>query len=373
MAEKELIEIEPVELNGDFDSAVRYRRETIARSSLLSSLDKCRKMAFYEYVEQSDSVSGRSYVATFLGTGGHKLIEIIHKEKRFDMEIDEQMEIIEREAMNQFESEHYNLNSNVDRDKVREQMEINTLEIVQLIDRYKNIQRNKEVVITNFEQKFVIPLLYKTKNREPELIYLIGTIDQIGYYLNGELAIRDLKFRDNSYRPSDFEIELMKQLIIYSVALKRGYPICEACEPKYSIDINTGQREVVFNGICKKCSDKIGTKEWPSKYPDIRELIWMKDLNKYKRNYKSRKKGDFYGKCIYTKVCYPQMLERYFFEMIQTIRFFLDGHFERTPGDHCNMWCSRKSDCFDELKQFNPVQENIFLGDSKWVKKKHSN
>lgn len=343
----------------------KYRRELIARYSMLADVDKCKKMAYYNWIEQSvfneDSGSGVEYLATFLGTAGHALVEHIHLTNNFKMGYDEKVEMVTTIALEEYEKGKDRLAKTINIENAEDNLLTRVLDIVALIDKYCAMPRNRDFYATNIEQNFTMVVdvkeFFKDSNRPVDLIYITGTIDQIGKYRStGETATRDLKFRDNALRPSKFELQINKQLVLYSSAMKYGFPTCDACKPKYETNPVNMERIVVFDGQCENCRKLNGTEKWPDEHSQLRELIWMRDLETYKRAYKGKKKGDTRGPCLYTYENSSRFLDKYLYEMIDSFCNFMAGDNARNPGDHCNMWCNRKRECISELNEIDNVK-----------------
>ena len=194
------------------------------------------------------------------------------------------------------------------------------------------------------------------KHNPPDFVFT-GTIDQVGYYGDGTLAVRDFKFRDKAFRPSKAELDLDIQLTLYAAAIKYGVPACDNCKPRYvqhtDYDPETLAATVfpklAYGGPCAACTAKIGTAVWPRRFVERCELVWMRDFAKYKKSgqagTKSYKTGDYKGPCILKTWRSIEDIEVLMGDIVRICDSFRRGNFHRNPGEHCAMWCRHVDLC----------------------------
>jgi len=227
-----------------------------------------------------------------------------------------------------------------------------------------------------------------------------GTIDQGGYYDNGDFAIRDVKFREAAFKPDGFLLNFNKQLSLYSAGIRYGVPACEVCKPSYAEgdpylsedydfspnNMVSGERtqqptQVIYNGPCDACRAKIGTNGWPNLLPARAELIWMRDYkvyqkDQYKKFIKSKvnktispktgkrvfadeinpkylegyKKDSHRGPAILSTSRSEEQLAAYMAEMQTICRSIRQGFFYRREGSHCTSWCRFRQQCLERVE-----------------------
>jgi hypothetical protein len=230
------------------------------------------------------------------------------------------------------------------------------------------------------EQSFVLEV--KLPQYEKPILFT-GQIDQAGVYEDGTFALRDIKFRADAYRPSRTEFDLNVQMTVYAAALRYGNPACEVCRPRYEEVEFMGKKELVYNGPCLKCSAKIGKKnEWPRRFTEQCELIWMRDFERYKSDEYAReitdkslpkvksersnrkvyatvpnpkwmhgyKAGHYKGPRFIPTYRSPQMLTTLMEDVAQLCEEIRKGVFYRNPGKHCNNWCKFRDKCVSGMK-----------------------
>jgi hypothetical protein len=211
-----------------------------------------------------------------------------------------------------------------------------------------------------------------------------GTIDQAGFYSDGTFSLRDLKFRDNNFRPSRTELQLDLQFTIYNAAMAYGNPACAKCRPRYEMDEFQQYSKLIYHGPCAECEAKIGTPYWPRKFVELNELIWMYDFEVYsedkcKEKYiadntkpkipnpkgsgqkvyprmlnpvweRSPKKGDYHGVGFLSTVRGKTDLDILMSDVLHICDQIRNGIFYRRPGDTCNFWCKYRDQCLGGIE-----------------------
>lgn len=325
----------------------------IFRQSLTNDILACPKMAsyrwIYEFADSSDEYGETKipYLATLLGTAGHSVIEIMHIQKKFDYNSIELIQMFTDAAHEALEEYPIPPALPAGEENINEAIEMKALEYSEFIEGYQkqHLALPKRLIISMFEQEFVLIIRYK----EEEYIFA-GTIDQGGIYEDNVMTLRDLKFRDNAFKPNYIKLSLSHQMIVYAAAMKYGLPACKDCKPKYLIDDGAMTRDIQYNGPCEKCKEKIGTFKWPGKFPTQCELVWMKDFAVLKRASRGRKKGDFKGKGIYTIYLKKDRITNYLEDVLEWCHVFRHGFAPRNPGEMCMTFCDYKNQCLAELR-----------------------
>ena len=350
-------------LNIPFDSVnTTLSKNLIFRQSLTNDIMSCPKMASYRWIfEFKDELNEYGepkvpYMATLLGTAGHAVIEAMHKEKKFDFELVELMEMFQAAALEALEE--YPIEPKISKgyDSVEDEIEMKAIEYAEFIEGYqmKHRKLKPKLIVTMFEQEFVLPVEYNN-----EIYIFNGTLDQAGIYADKRFTLRDLKFRDNAFKPNYVKLQLSHQMIIYSAALKYGVPCCKKCKPRYNEDSATFTRDIEYDGPCESCTAKIGTHEWPQVFPSVCELVWLKDFSILQRASRGRKKGDFKGKGIYEMYIKRDKIKNYMQDVLKWCHAFKNGLHPRNPGEMCIMFCDYKNQCLQELRSENINSENI--------------
>jgi hypothetical protein len=380
----------------------------IFRQSLIKDIMTCPKMASYKWVYKfnsmlnSDPHNGSSviddeygdidvqFMSAILGSAGHDVIEMIHKtgklthsytsvlsmfEEAFwarinDMTVSPQTNSAQQSSVNDFSSPDSTKlqrlpsapitiksksilvpNPSKGFNSIEEEFEAKSFDYASMINNYQEFHRNPQNIFipTMQERMFAFAIEYKGQS-----FVFSGTMDQVGAYRHdGAYVVRDIKFRENAFKPNFVELSLDPQLIIYAAALKYGFPACRKCCPKYEEDQMTVSRNVIYNGPCDNCKKLIKTINWPGMFPSRCELVWMRDLIKLKkgttRGNIARKKGDFKGKCIYRMFVPNTKIDNYLVDILEYCYRFRNGMFVRNPGSHCIIFCPSASQCRKEL------------------------
>lgn len=256
---------------------------------------------------------------------------------------------------------------------------------VRFLRGYQEHHKNQSFHSTLHEQNFV--LVIPRPDSETPIIFT-GIIDQLGYYSDGTLAIRDIKFRDKAFRPGYTELSLNNQLTVYSAAIKHGIPSCAKCKPSYQTDEHTGAKlNLVYNGPCSTCLEVYHSKLWPKRYPDVVELIWLRDFDrhtddkyakfikdpegikeksaetgrmrireipnpKYHEGYKA---GDYVGPGFLTSSRTEAKTEVLMTDVIKICEQIRNAAFYRKPSDNCNFMCKYRTYCTNAVE--TEVQE----------------
>lgn len=368
-------------------SVLEELKELFFRQSFINDYILCPQMALYKWVFGFDETP--PFMAAVLGTAGHAVIEAMHRTSSSDPAYFKySWDGIARAFENAFFREYEKLAVKPTvKGTIHEAYAEKAAEYIELLQGYQSHPRNREFHITLAEQPFVLTVHPESEDgqklapedRKP--YYFTGTIDQGGVYDDGRFAIRDTKFKDNSFRPSQAELDRNIQLTIYAAAMRFGQPACETCKPKYVIgDFGIG-RELVYNGPCPPCKRKIGTQLWPQRYPDICEMIWMRDFERRtkdeypeyitdrenkrlnpqtqrlvfaeKKNpqwFHGAKKGDYKGPCFLKTYRQPSRIDVLMRDVLMLARGIRRGVFYRNPGSHCSFWCAHERQCANAIE-----------------------
>lgn len=340
------------------------------RQSMLNDYITCPKMMLYRWILQHQSST--SWFASVLGTAGHRVVEHFHTNKYFKnsyVEISALFHDYLKDSIQKLE-ELPNIQQKFD--TLEQQCEHYVPEYAEMLKGYQDDETNSDFNATLIEQTFVLSLTDRFERR----FLFTGTLDQAGYYGNGSFVLRDVKFRDNKFRPRKTELDLNLQLSLYAYALRHGSPSCEECKPNYSIE-----GELLYDGPCETCSKKIGTPLWPQLITEKCELLWMRDYTKRKKDEYAKyivsdtekEKNHKTGRMIKKRLINPKWIEGYkkgdktgsgklstersaaFLEvhisdLLQLASMIRDGMFYRKAGDQCNYWCQFKEPCLGMLE-----------------------
>jgi hypothetical protein len=331
--------------------------EMIYRQSLINDIKRCPRSASHrwktlrsktldEYGEPRESS-----MAALLGTAGHKVIEIIHKDRRFDIQYIDLLNLFIDSFNDELLMCRIEPNPSSGFETIEEELDSKSVTYTEYIEgyiEYHNKMKNN-IIVTGFEQQFSMLIKYNSK------IYVFsGTIDQIGTYQDGTFSIRDMKFRDNAFKPNYYELSFEPQFTIYASAMLFGYPACKECSPRYTERMNEEKNYSVetiisYSGPCEECKKKMKTPKFPYIKPNLVELIWMKDFEKYQKSTRGKNKGDFKGDCIYKNTVPIKSYIKILHELITLCELFENGLKIRSPGEHCMMFCDFKSNCINEI------------------------
>lgn len=288
--------------------ALKQCNEIYFRQSLIKDYSNCPQQAMYRWIGGQEQ--DFAYFAAYLGTAGHEVIFKIHEERRY-ARTQAEVESMENQKwlMDTFEnafwkevkvrdqqprlSVHYN--------SVQEQLYAEMPWYMHILGSYQSHPQNHTFHSTIHEQSFVLIIpgrIYSDRQCTEEEVrsggeawkdYLFtGMIDQGGIYEDGTLALRDLKFRDNAFKPDRIQLDLDTQMTIYAAAMKYGWPACLKCKPVYEDQYDhtdgTTLQVLRYNGPCETCAAKIGTPKWPQKFVERCELVWMWDFEQHKKD-----------------------------------------------------------------------------------------
>ncbi len=357
------------------------------RQSIINDYLTCPQMAMFRWI--MGLPQPKAWAAAFLGTAGHKVIEVMHRERNYEMTMQDIHDIF---APTYDEAVIRHLDeTNQPHEAVmnfRDGLSANLHDYTEYLKLYQKDERNRTFHPTIIEQDFVL-IVY---DEEGKPYVFTGTIDQAGYKLDGRFVMRDIKFKAKSFRPSYLESYLSTQLGLYSYALINGNPCCKTCRPKHVSNGNSLRLE--YHGPCRKCQAKIGTAAWPRYIPVETSYIWMKEYGVRQKDEHSRfiphpekkkainpetgrlkiieiqnplwaegyKKGDP-GKDPF--ITTPRTLESLTVTMADLMTIasqFSSGKFYRRPGDACNNFCPYTQECRDAID--SKVAE---VDQQKWV------
>lgn len=358
--------------------------EIYFRQSMISDILTCPQMALYRWVLNMEE--SQPFFSAILGTAGHACIYAMHNNRKFDYSYIELLEMFTSE----FDKELAKLDKipaiNKAFSSIEEQRDNKCPEYISMLMQYQKDERNHGFYSVINEQSFVLQvdnpsnLPGSVHNTKPFIF--TGQIDQGGYYESGQFALRDIKFRDNAFRPAKSEFDINTQMTIYAAALRFGKPVCKECKPYYETDPLNGSSVLHYNGPCETCKKKVGTEEWPNRYADRCELIWMRDYETYSKDEfpmrikdpaKSKTINPKTGRMVIAEVINPKYtagyklgdkkgpgyiltyrtpskLEVLMANVIQICDNIRHGKFWRNPGKHCGFWCKHTDQCRDAIE-----------------------
>lgn len=309
-------------------------------------------MALYRWVLNIQTE--KTFLAATLGTAGHTVIEHLHKQKKFNYSYIDLLELFELSFNDALKNESTPPPISVNSDSLQEDFEKKSPEYVEMLEGYQASRQNRDFFVALHEQSFVLPVRLKTRNEDtgiltidesvPPLLFT-GTMDQGGVYMDGVTALRDIKFRDNAFKPSKAKFDLDIQMTIYATAMAYGHPVCKNCKPRFEEEEFIGDKKLVYDGPCSDCMSLEESPSWPSAFPQRCELVWMRDYERYKRNYKGKKKGDFKGSGFLLTYRRPRTVKVLMSDIIRICELVRNGQFYRNPGSHCDFWCGYKEHC----------------------------
>lgn len=342
--------------------------ELIWRQSLTGDIITCPKMTSYrwifEFQNAIDSYGNPKVpmLAAILGTAGHAVIEKMHVSRRLDYGLDELIEMMEQAIVDARADEQTEAPTPAGYDSMEHALECKAIEYTELVFEYQKMTKafNPKLHVSMTETLFVLPVSYKGKT-----FIFSGTLDQGGAYGDGLTVLRDLKFRDNAFKPNKVQRILSHQFGLYATAMKFGVPACNNCRPKYVEDLDEDTfamtRRVQYDGPCDECSAKIGTPKWPGFFPEQCELVWMKDLVVLKKNFRGRMKGDYKGDVLYKTRIKRDRAIYYLQDILEYAHTFQQGYFPRNPGQHCYNFCDYRHRCVSEIlnESVEQVKDNL--------------
>ena len=340
------------------------------RQSMINDIMLCPKMAMYRWVMNLEETS--PYMAAVLGTAGHEAIFRMHVHKKFDFTVMEMLKLFE----NCFNETIEGLSSLPVIGKnfadIKEEFNSKASSYVEMLCSYQEHKSTRGFASTLHEQSFVLEVDDPDFPLEKPFLFT-GQIDQFGLYEDGLRALRDIKFRDNAFKPDYKAFNFNPQMTVYAAALKYGNPACQDCKPRYDENEILGTFELVYNGPCSTCAALIGTTKWPRLLPERCELVWMRDFQKYKRKYREKKKGDMKGLGYIYTYRPPQRLHVLMHDVISICREVRNASFHRKPGVHCSLWCKYYDQCregvecdIDALKDATLIKYGVYSTDDKF-------
>lgn len=367
------------------------------RQSMLNDYMTCPQMSLYGWVLSMEQAP--PFMSAILGTAGHQCIYNMHLKRRFDftaMELLQDLDVA-------FDQELARLDKmpliGQAYDSIIEEKAAKLPAYVEFLLGYQKAEAasQEKFYSTMHEQSFVLEVRDSKNPGDPPYLFT-GQIDQGGFNQNGHLVLRDIKFRDNAFKPGRTEFDLNMQMTIYAAAMKHGYPACRACAPKYREDDLINMDKVLdYSGPCESCKRKMGTEAWPMQYPVKCIMIWMKDFTQHdKDQYEAEvldrtlpkipnpkgkgpkvyqrvpnplyhtgyKKGDPKGQGYLVTNRTPRDIEILMGDILAACRNMREGKFYRQPGKHCGFWCKHVEQCAAGIE--TSVKESAIRDDSQW-------
>lgn len=348
------------------------------RQSFLGDYLTCPHMSMYRWIYGIEEE--QPFFAAVLGTAGHEVIFQMHQNRKFNYDYLTLLDMFCQAFEKQIAKMAHLPRLGKGFDTWQQQLAECAPDYVAMLEGYQEDEKNQSFFSLLHEQAFVLEV--KVPQYEKPLLFT-GQMDQVGVYEDGTFALRDIKFRDNAYRPSRTEFDLNIQMTVYAAALRYGQPVCEACRPRYEEVEFMGRKELVYEGPCLKCSEMIGKPNaWPRRFAEQCELIWMRDYERYKKDEYSKeitdkslpkvksattnrkvfatvpnpkwingyKAGDYKGPRFIPTYRKPDMLLTLMEDVVQLCEEIRSGVFYRNPGDHCNNWCKFKEKCLAGMK-----------------------
>lgn len=352
------------------------------RQSFINDYLTCPNMALYRWVLNLDQSA--PFMSATLGSAGHAVIYKIHTSRKYDYTYMEVLTMLEEAYNEQLKKEAVYPTLPKGCDTPQEAFSLLGPEYAKLILGYQYHPRNKEFHSTFHEQSFVLEIGGLPDSNDPTGTRLgsrylfTGQIDQGGYYDDGQLVVRDTKFRDNNFRPSRTELDLNVQATIYCAAVRFGTPACPACRPKNIRDDIDNTITLQYDGPCESCAAKIGTPAWPRKYPNKFELVWMNDFDVHQKDQHEKevidntkpkipnpkgkgppvyprtfnpkwaegyKKGEYKGVGFMPTSRPPSSLNVMMSDVLRICDQIRAGVFYRNPNDACNFFCKHRDSC----------------------------
>jgi hypothetical protein len=349
------LEFTPPSLHPSF---IAQCKNLFFRQSFVNDIITCPQMALYGWLLGFKQES--QFFSAVMGTAGHKVLEIIHKDQRFGEDAFDYIDLLD-ELNTAFFDEIQKIqdsgqpipNESAGCKNLDESFDEKSADYAEMIQGYMEHRRNKEFILTLAEQSFVLEVKPKQKDQSlpPIEPYLFtGTIDQIGVYSDGTQVIRDIKFRDNTFKPSRNKLDLDIQVTIYAAAIAFGSPACKKCKPRYEESQVTTERFLVYDGPCEDCRKIRESVDWPGRFAERCEVVWMHDFQRYQRAYRGKKKGDYKGDGLLKTYRKPSQLKVLLADILKVCEMVRQGIFYRKPGDHCNYWCKFTEHCRNGLE-----------------------
>lgn len=411
-------------------------KDLFFRQSFISDYLACPQMSLYRWVLSLEEE--QPWFAGILGTAGHEVIFQMHEAGKFDYTYMELSGMFEEAFNKDLQKQHTLPNIAKAFHSLDEEFAAKAPDYVRFLKGYQEHHKNQDFHSTLHEQNFVlvIPRLPRGTTAtlpEPQLrlqgqgsgkadsslpvsgsfaaggvsrselhsstsestpvasdapIIFTGIVDQLGYYSNGTLAVRDIKFRDKAFKPGYTELALNNQLTVYSAALKWGVPSCAQCKPSYETDQHTGAKlNLVYHGPCDHCQKIYESNLWPKRYPDVVELIWLRDFDRHAKDqyakfikdpdgikeksaetgrmrireivnpkyHEGYKVGDYCGPGFLSSPRTEAKTEVLMTDVVRICEEIRNAAFYRKPSDYCNFMCKYRNYCLDAVE--TQVQE----------------
>ena len=146
------------------------------------------------------------------------------------------------------------------------------------------------------------------------------------------------------------------------------------------MDEFTKAKTLFYDGPCATCKAKIGTPQWPLRYAERCEMVWMYDFETYKKDQHEKeitdrtapktknsnnryvfakkinpewvsgyKRGDQRGQGLLVTYRTPASLDVLLGDILRICNDIRAGRFYRRPSDQCN-WCPHQEACATSLK-----------------------
>lgn len=357
------------------------------RQSMVNDYLKCPQLFYYRYIAVLEQE--QFYPAALFGTAGHEVIREMHEQNRFNFKLQELSRMFAEFCVKELKDSKTAVSVSTKYSHIQEQIQNEAPFYVSLLNGYQKNDSNSEFNCIFNEQRFVLRLPASFPNprtlhapQDSDIIFT-GTIDQAGWYPDGRFALRDIKFRDNAFRPGRIQQLLDLQINLYSYSLKHGLPACDECAPVQDIDgTKTGTiGKLFYNGPCEDCEKKIGTAQWPGEYPQVSEILWMRDYEGHKRDEHEKfilhptlkernpdtgrmrkkrilnpewkdgyKKGDPKGS---GSIAYERSPDYLFLSIVDATRIIhsiRSGFIFRRPSNTCNFECPFSRQCIEHLE-----------------------
>jgi hypothetical protein len=359
-------------------------KDLFFRQSFISDYMSCPQMSLYRWVLSLEEE--QPWFAGILGTAGHDVIFQMHEAGRYDYTYVELSNLFE-EAFNKDIARQHTLPAIAKAfHSIDEEFSAKAPDYVRFLRGYQEHHKNQNFHSTLHEQNFVLVIPRDTSNEDSDSttpIIFTGIIDQLGYYADGTLAVRDIKFRDKAFRPGYTELSLNSQLTVYSAALRYGIPSCEKCKPSYQTDAHTGAKlNLVYNGPCDNCLKVYHSVNWPKRFPDIVELIWLRDFDRHTKDQYARfikdpdgikekspdtgrmrireipnpkyhegyKEGDYVGPGFLTSSRTEAKTQVLMTDVVRLCEQIRAGAFYRKPSENCNFMCKYRTYCTNAVE-----------------------
>lgn len=351
------------------------------RQSFLKDYLTCPQMALYRWV--INLASTPPFFAAVCGTAGHAVIETMHRQQTFSLSSLSILDLFTTAFREELQKLEILPEVPAGHDSLELAMAARANDYVEMLVGYQSNDRNRQFHALMVEQLFTLEIPNPNINpltNEPYPNYLFtGMIDQAGVYHDGLYVIRDIKFREDPFRPTRVEFNLDIQMTTYAAAVAYGNPACGNCRPRYEkADIFDLSPRLVYKGPCPACRLKIGTPQWPRRFAERCEMIWMRDFAKYEKNQysmyiddktlpkvlnpitkkfniaqrinpnylKGYKIGDQRGEGFIRTYREKGMLDVLMSDLLRICDQIQQGVFYRLPGKHCNQWCGYTEQCF---------------------------